>query len=296
MIATGVFLARADGRGEPDVPATAPANLRFEVKDGALWVRRGKVRAPLEVDAAHPEMAPDFPLGVRAKRDGAAWTLRVETNCQGDKVLNLSAAALDSRLERAAAGELARRHQWDAAARAFARAVELDPTAAEATTDLAVAQVRGGHTRDAVASLLAAATRHRLWVVWRLAIDRDLAPVAMEPALRALAAQPPGHATLPGLRENGVAVSAGAGLIAWDRVVGSMMDETRPNRWSCASPTRRRAVWWRGCASAMTSRRPWTAAWRRWGSSWRQWAESRSTSPREVPPTELGPRRSTTCA
>jgi hypothetical protein len=224
MIATACFLLGLAAAASPDVPAAAAANLRFEVKDGTLWVRRGRVRAPLQVDEQHPDMAPDFPLNVRAKQDGAAWTLRVETNCQGIKTLSLSATALESRLERAAAGALARHHQWDAAAHGFARAVELDPAAAEAATDLAVAQVRGGHRPEAVATLLAAASRHHLWVVWRLAIDRDLAPVATDPALRALAAQQPGHATLRGLRRNGAAVSVG--LIAWDRVLGNMMDES----------------------------------------------------------------------
>jgi hypothetical protein len=209
------------------VPAVAPADagLRFETKDGTLYVRRRKVRAALDVGDAHPDMYPDLALGVGAKADGTAWTLTVDTNCQGEKTLRFSAASLEARLASAAASALARRKQWDTAAAGFARAVAFDASYAKAATDLAVAQLRGGHRPEAIATLVAAAARDRVWVVARVAIDRQLAPIAAAPELRALAARTPGHATLAKLRKMGVAFSADGGLVAWDRILGNAMSE-----------------------------------------------------------------------
>jgi hypothetical protein len=209
-------------------PAAAPAaaaDLRFETKDGTLYVRRGKMRAAIDVEDAHPDMYPDLALGVGAKADGAVWTLKVDTNCQGEKTLRFSTASLDARLERAAAAALARRKQWDTATAGFARAVAFDPSYAKAATDLAVAQLRGGHRPEAIAALVAAAARDRVWVVAQVAIDRQLAAIASAPELRALAARTPGHATLAKLRKAGVAFSADGGLVAWDRILGNAMTE-----------------------------------------------------------------------
>jgi hypothetical protein len=219
--ALGLFAAPAA------VPAAAPAatNLRFETKDGTLYVRRGKARAAIDVEDAHPDMYPDLALGVTAKADGTSWTLKVDTNCQGKKTLRFSTLALEAQLEGAAASALARRKQWDAAATGFARAVALDPSTAKAATDLAIAQLRGGHRPEAIATLVASAPRDRVWVVARVAIDRQLAPVASAPELRALAARTPGHATLAKLRKAGVAFSVDGGLVAWDRILGNAMTE-----------------------------------------------------------------------
>jgi hypothetical protein len=209
-------VAAADGAG---------GQLRFQAKDGKLFVRRGNLGAPIAVDEAHPDMHPDLALAVSARSDRATWTLRVDTNCQGEKTMRWTAAALEARLERAAAAALARRQQWDAAAAGFARAVALDPADARAATDLAAAQLHGGHAREALATLLAAAARDRVWVVWRAAVDRDLAPVAAAPELRALAAPAPGHATLAKLRKAGVAFSTDGALMVWDRAVGDAMSD-----------------------------------------------------------------------
>jgi hypothetical protein len=226
MLATAAFaLGLFAAQAEVPAPAPAVANLRFETKDGTLYVRRGKVRAAIDVEDAQPDMYPDLELGVTAKADGTSWTLKVDTNCQGEKTLRFSTAALEARLESAAASALARHKQWDAAASGFARAVALDGGYAKAATDLAIAQLRGGHRPDAIATLVAAAARDRVWVVGRVALDRQLAPIAPAPELRALAARTPGHATLAKLQKAGVAFSADGGLVAWDRIVGNAMTE-----------------------------------------------------------------------
>src|SRR6478735_6247664 len=98
----------------------AGAPLRFETKDGELYVRRGKARARIDVEDAHPVMYPDLAMDVTAKADGTNWTLSVGTNCQGDKPMRWTTAALEARLESTAASALARRKQWDAAAAGFA--------------------------------------------------------------------------------------------------------------------------------------------------------------------------------
>ena len=200
-------------------------DLRFHVKDGALFVRGAGQRAPLSVEAAHPDMPPALPLSVKPKHDGTTWTLTVDVNCQGLRKLTFSDAALDARLENAAGDALARRRQWDEAAPRYARAVELDPAFAEAATNLAVAQARGGHERDAVATLVAAATRDRVWVVWRAAVDRHLTAAAAAPELRALAAKIPGRASLAKLRKTHLAYAPETKLVVWDRVVGNGMSE-----------------------------------------------------------------------
>ncbi len=204
-------------------------DLRFQVKDGALFVRGAGQRAPLSVEAAYPDMPPALPLSVKPKHDGATWTLTVDVNCQGLRKLTFSDAALDARLENAAGDALARRKRWDAAAPRYARAVELDPAFTEAATNLAVAQARGGHERDAVATLVAAAARDRVWVVWRAAVDRHLTAAAAAPEIRALAARTPGRASLAKLRKTHLAYAPETKLVVWDRVVGNGMSERR--RW-----------------------------------------------------------------
>jgi hypothetical protein len=134
-------------------------------------------------------------------------------------------AALEARLESAAAAALARRKQWDAAAAGYARAVAVDPSYGQAATDLAIAQLRGGHRPEAIATLVAAAARDRIWVVARAAIDRALAPIAAAPELRALAEKAPGHARLAKLGSQGIAFSQDGKLIAWVRDVQNMMSE-----------------------------------------------------------------------
>jgi len=214
-------LAGNEARAAP----SASAALRFETKDGYLYVRRGKARARIDVEEAHPDMYSDLSMDVTAKADGPNWTLRVGTNCQGNKTMEWTTAALEARLESAAAAALARRKQWDGAAAGYARAVVLDPSYGQAATDLAIAQLKGGHRPEAIATLVAAAARDRIWVVARVAIDRALAPIASAPELRALAAKAPGHARLAKLGRQGVAFSNDGKLIAWVRDVQNMMSE-----------------------------------------------------------------------
>jgi hypothetical protein len=202
-----------------------PTSFRFQVKDGALFVRGAGQRAPLSVEAAHPDMHPALPLSVKPRYDGTTWTLAVDVNCQGLRRLTFSDAALEARLENAAGDALAGRRQWAAAVPRFARAVDLDPGFAEAATNLAAAQARGGHERASITTLVAAAARDRVWTVWRVAVDRRLAGVAAAPEIRALAARTPGRVSLAKLRKSHLAYAPETKLVVWDRVVSNGMSE-----------------------------------------------------------------------
>jgi hypothetical protein len=201
------------------------SDLELEAKDGELVIRKGLARARLQLESLDPTLYPDMALGLEVRAKGDDVTAIVDTNCQGKSTLTFTRATLEARLELAAAEAHAAHKRWDVAADGFARAAQLDPDLAEAATSLAVAQAKAGRERDAVATLMAAGARHRVWVIWRAIVDRSLAHAASDPEVRKLWARTHGHATLRALQASHAAYSTDLGVVVWDRAYSDSMSD-----------------------------------------------------------------------
>jgi hypothetical protein len=212
------FAYRPPEVGPLAVPGT---DLAIRVRMGDLLITRGKVRAALPLELAYP----DEVLDAKMRADDATVTVVVETNCQGRRTVSFTRAALQARIENAAAMTLKGRKRWSDAADGFARALKLDPALREAAANLAVAQVHAGESGTAVATLAAAGARDPIWVAWRLAADPDLAPLASAPALASLSPHKPAHSVLAAIAKTNVAYSPERRLVAWEHLVDSAMSD-----------------------------------------------------------------------
>lgn len=213
------------------VPGT---DLALRVRRGDLLVTRGNVSASLPLELAYPDQV----LGVKMRADDSTVTAVVETNCQGRRTVSFTRAALEARIENAAAMALKGQKKWSAAADGFARALKLDPALAEAATNLAAAQIGAGDAAAAVATLAAAGARDPSWVAWRLAADPDLASVTSAPALAPLSPRKPAHSLLAAMAKTNVAYSPERHLVAWEHQVdNAMSDETFAELWIADATT-----------------------------------------------------------
>jgi hypothetical protein len=236
-LATAAGSAHAEPAiGSPQIRpvAVSGTDLVFRMRQGDLVITRGKVHAPLPLELAYP----DEILGVEVRTDEATVTTLVDTNCQGRRTVSFTRAALEARIENAAAMTLKGQKQWSAATAGFARALKLDPALREAATNLAAAQVRAGEADAAVATLVAAGARDPVWVVWRLAVDPDLASVASAPALTSLRPRKPAHSVLAEMPKTNVAYSPERRLVAWEHEVeNEMSDRTFSALWIADATT-----------------------------------------------------------
>jgi hypothetical protein len=184
------------------VPAVAAADYKSTKIAGTelvvasagrgLVVRDRTRSAPF---AIRPFQHGDLIVGVDSTTKGDAVTLQLDFNCGGGGTIATTKQALVARLENATALALHGKQKWNDAAAGFAKALALDPTFELAALNLASAQARGGHVKDAAATLTTLAQRDLPMVVWRIHADPDLAPVAPELASLELAGADAGTAT-----------------------------------------------------------------------------------------------------
>jgi hypothetical protein len=166
-----------------------PDHLTIVLAGDGLIVRRGGARAPLPAGGHALD-------SVKLTPDRAAVTITVEDDCDMPRATTITIAALQARLENAAALALHQRKRHADAALGFARAIALDPAFDLAYVNLASALAQAGKRPDAAHALVALGQRNPVWTAWRLADDPELAGVADEPALAFLRGAVPGHVDL----------------------------------------------------------------------------------------------------
>jgi FKBP-type peptidyl-prolyl cis-trans isomerase len=191
-----------------------PGGLRVRFKRG-LTVERGAITAPLVVDLPWSDAVRHD--GVRSARltpDGTSVDLTLTDSCmESERTLRYRLAALDARVENAAALGLHRAGRYADAALGFARAVAADPSFAKARTNLVAALARAGRRDEALAAARPLVATNPVLVEWQLLHDADWASLVGADDVAALAAPVAGAATRKTLAA-GAAHSAHLGLVA----------------------------------------------------------------------------------
>lgn len=208
----------------PSAPNASPDDTTIRLKDGTryrLYLRDGNLRVSRRGQSV-PIAEAGLPSGIGVftatlRHNQTQVEIIATTYLSGDHSITIPIAILESRLENGRALKLHRKKQYRAAAKGFARAVELDPNFSLAITNLASAQALMGNVRAAestIRPLLALAplkTYHKVWS------DNELAGLRLTATLKAVKAKTVGNAALNVLGQfpsSTVAYSVEKGLLA----------------------------------------------------------------------------------
>ncbi|HVV86413.1 MAG TPA: hypothetical protein VHE35_25325, partial [Kofleriaceae bacterium] len=180
-----------------------------------LTVQRGRVTAPLPIDP--PGTSPSRVDRLRAARwtaDHTGVEVTLEDTCmEREQTRTFTLAALEARLDNAAALALQRGGHHAEAALGFAKAAAADPSFDLARTNLVAALATAGRRAEAIDAARPLVTTNPVLVTWEALHDPEWASVAGADELVALHAPAPGTATVATLA-SGAAYSERLGVIA----------------------------------------------------------------------------------